>query len=964
MIVLNSFTGCFPATPDQLLPDNAAQYAKDCDVRYGELKPIAGSVALAWGIPANSKGVFTTDGAHVLASQTPLYAYLSPVVDDKFDRIYFTNGNGLRACKRADLSLSGTMPTTWNVGVPIPTSALTIRKTRKNRWPNYPNTALKAKVFFESDGVREYEESVTPTLKAGCIPFSTYTLTTSQDVKKASANSGTTLYAGGTANIVSITLSSEWYDPMSKTHFPAGTTRFSAVRLFRTTSDMVAAGYCVIDEVTSFNGFETISYPAAMLPLSIVSSVTLASGATVNVSTFTSSTITSSGTGSTVSSGATLGIELWLENTDNSGERIWTTSATTSSSGIINSIPGGADVSIKSTGTQSYEVNLSFGTIEDRAYVYTMVNDWNEESMPSDPATTSVTYVDDVVLQVDYDDCAKLLADGGFRSLNHLNFYRATNGTYVKVNVAPATATDITSLYTSLLGRDPDSEGLAYWTAQYNSGMSMSDIASKFVQSQEYMNTTWYLAVEDLYYLLLNRAPETSGFKYWYHEFERGQSLRDIANGFLISDEFKSLHPVMPSVNWFYQITVGRDGDAPGVAHWYNEIATKGQIAYAQLVNDLMVSEEFKTYNAARHITGVLTSALGHTPSTAELNAAIAKYNSGYSINAVTASSSSITTDGWVEQSLIATSGATLPSLEWNPPPAQLGKLAQLPNGVFAGVVGNYLYFSEPYRPHAWPANYAQALPYECVSAMPFDGQLLITTKAAPLFVSGAHPASMTQQKLGSNEAGASEFGITVANGRPFYVAKEGLVIVEGLSGSLALSNNFFTAEKWREKYGSRVSNAVLIGYDSRLIALFETGDGFIINLSGQQPTMVEFSGGFGYPFRIPGEETLYLATASGCKKLFFGTGGGYTWHSKEFTLPKPSSYGVCRIVHDASVKVTFYGDKQYLCSTTIVASALTTSYLRLPSSSRYLRFSLKIESSGRVQEVNVANTMREVQNV
>jgi len=54
------------------------------------------------------------------------------------------------------------------------------------------------------------------------------------------------------------------------------------------------------------------------------------------------------------------------------------------------------------------------------------------------------------------------------------------------VFVAPEDA--ITNLYQSLLGRNPDPDGYVYWKQKYDAGMSLNEIATIFMQSEEYQN--------------------------------------------------------------------------------------------------------------------------------------------------------------------------------------------------------------------------------------------------------------------------------------------------------------------------------------------------------------------------------------------------------------------------------------------------------------------------------------------
>ena len=56
------------------------------------------------------------------------------------------------------------------------------------------------------------------------------------------------------------------------------------------------------------------------------------------------------------------------------------------------------------------------------------------------------------------------------------------------------------------------------------------------------------------------------------------------------------------------------------------------------------------------------------------------------------------------------TGNVALESTYYAGPPAGLQGLAAMPNGILVGWVGNTLYFSENYRPHAWPVEYQIAV--------------------------------------------------------------------------------------------------------------------------------------------------------------------------------------------------------------------------------------------------------------
>ncbi len=62
--------------------------------------------------------------------------------------------------------------------------------------------------------------------------------------------------------------------------------------------------------------------------------------------------------------------------------------------------------------------------------------------------------------------------------------------TVVAAQTQSANQDPISELYVNVLGRNPDSAGYDYWSAQYASGMSLEEIESHFRASAEYMNKT------------------------------------------------------------------------------------------------------------------------------------------------------------------------------------------------------------------------------------------------------------------------------------------------------------------------------------------------------------------------------------------------------------------------------------------------------------------------------------------
>jgi hypothetical protein len=97
-----------------------------------------------------------------------------------------------------------------------------------------------------------------------------------------------------------------------------------------------------------------------------------------------------------------------------------------------------------------------------------------------------------------------------------------------------------TDLYHWLLGRAPDSGGLAAWTRALVNGMSRQTAIVGFLTSQEYLsnNPAPNAFVQSLYVRLLNRQPDPGGFNFWVERMNQGMSPGEVARGFVNSEEF------------------------------------------------------------------------------------------------------------------------------------------------------------------------------------------------------------------------------------------------------------------------------------------------------------------------------------------------------------------------------------------------------------------------------------------
>ena len=118
-----------------------------------------------------------------------------------------------------------------------------------------------------------------------------------------------------------------------------------------------------------------------------------------------------------------------------------------------------------------------------------------------------------------------------------------------------------------------------------------------------------------------------------------------------------------------------------------------------------------------------------------------------------------------------------LESTAWTEPP-DLDGFIVMPNGIVAGFMDNELWFSEAYRPHAWPAAYSLTLEFKIVGLGIINQTLVVCTEGNPITASGVNPASITTSKLAAFEPCLSKGSIVSTEEGVFYASPNGLILV------------------------------------------------------------------------------------------------------------------------------------------------------------------------------------------
>jgi hypothetical protein len=92
----------------------------------------------------------------------------------------------------------------------------------------------------------------------------------------------------------------------------------------------------------------------------------------------------------------------------------------------------------------------------------------------------------------------------------------------------------VTQAYQSLLGRTPDANGLAHWTAQLDKGVSRSAVVLQIEQSQEYLGDE----VQAIYAKLLQRQADSTGLNAFTTFLESGGTVQQVEAAIAGSQEY------------------------------------------------------------------------------------------------------------------------------------------------------------------------------------------------------------------------------------------------------------------------------------------------------------------------------------------------------------------------------------------------------------------------------------------
>lgn len=247
----------------------------------------------------------------------------------------------------------------------------------------------------------------------------------------------------------------------------------------------------------------------------------------------------------------------------------------------------------------------------------------------------------------------------------------------------------------------------------------------------------------------------------------------------------------------------------------------------------------------------------------------------------------------------VAQLGEALGTIGMIPPPAGLAGLVSLPCGALAGFVGNTVYFSEVYKPHAWPIAYALSVPRNIVGLAVYGNSVVACTDGEPYLLQGPAPGGMQVVKIPLMEPCVSKRSIVSDQYGCTYASPNGLVNISDQIREV-VTKDLFRRDEW-QKITPEHLNAVI--YDGKYFGSFPDltfkATTLVINRDDRPKLSYLTWAPLAVFVDATTAEVFFVDAKDGSIYQLDGEGGYaliYEWRSKRFVFPQAVSFSCLKL--------------------------------------------------------------------
>ncbi len=298
--------------------------------------------------------------------------------------------------------------------------------------------------------------------------------------------------------------------------------------------------------------------------------------------------------------------------------------------------------------------------------------------------------------------------------------------------------------------------------------------------------------------------------------------------------------------------------------------------------------------------------------------------------------------------------GIACPSIDWDPPSAKTSGMGYSPGGALYGFYDNVLAFSEAGRPHAWPIGYRLSLQDDIVAVAETTAGLLVTTKGAPVIVTGSSPAAMSAVRIDDNRACVSKRSMVDMGEFAIYASPDGLVAVSS-AGAQLITKGVFSEDEWQALNPSSI-HAYRVG--ATYVAFYDNGTtgSFVFSPERGVTFSSEYAHGGYYDRRA---DVLYLSAGVTLKEWDKGVLSAYLWRSGIFEVQTGRTGFTCgKVIASGPTTLRLIGDGQQVFEYLVPDNRM----FRLPAGHAHVReWQIELAGTAEVFSVQIAQSPGEL---
>jgi hypothetical protein len=326
--------------------------------------------------------------------------------------------------------------------------------------------------------------------------------------------------------------------------------------------------------------------------------------------------------------------------------------------------------------------------------------------------------------------------------------------------------------------------------------------------------------------------------------------------------------------------------------------------------------------------------------------------------------------------------GEACPTITWAEPPFRINAAAStennlvakgpdpylrgltgMPNGIMAGFVDNYVAFSDPYHPYAWPVEYQIPLGFEIVGLGVFGSSLFVGTYANPSIISGSDSASMSEITLDDSQACLSARSIVSAEGGVLYASPDGICFAS-LNGVEVLTTALFAREDWQLLNPESIVAAMHEG----VYYMWYAGNGggcYALDTVAKKLTHVDMTASSVFTDNLT--DAVFYCDGTEIKRAFSTGRREGKWRTPRIELASPASLAWGKVLGDHTaanpITLTWYGqdDEETGLLLRYTKTVTSTAPWRLPPG-RYLEHEIEISGAARVTKIFLASSTKELE--